>query len=314
MMRTSLTLAILVAFPACGDDGGGGGPADGSGGAGDGAGGADARPAGDGGLGGGESGRVFVSERNWYGTTSGYVFGELMTGGLHRYHTETMAAGACRLLEYEPAFCDPPCYTGLCSPGNVCGPYPTYLSAGTLTITGLRQPLSVTPVGCGFCDGEQYWPQSQLPEDLFAPDATVTASAPGAAFPAFSVTAGAVPTLEATFPDDKITIQDGVDFTLRWTAGDGDARVRVILNANNAGHGAPYAAILECDGPDTGSIVIPGALISAFPSTMAWQACAGSDCPPSRVMRYRRGTTEAGGGVVELLVASEVLFGVDHNP
>jgi hypothetical protein len=266
----------------------------------------------DGGFGAGdESGRITIRERPG-GPPS--LFGELVTGGLPRWHVETMRMGGCRLLEYQPAFCDPPC-TGVCGEGNVCTPYPEYVSAGNITVSGMRAQVTLTPSGCGFCSGGvQYFSLESHPNDLFDDDAAITASAPGAAFPAFSVSAGGVPPLQAPFAGDKITIVDDQDHTITWTSAGSDARVRLTLNANNQGHGAPYLGILECDGEDTGSLVVPGALIAGFPETMAWEACAGSDCPRSTLMRYHRGTVEAGGGLVELLVGSEIQFGVDHNP
>ena len=304
MHRLAFVILILA---ACGDDSGGGADA-----------GPDVpdAPRGDGGFGAGdESGRITIRERAGMFGSNPYTFAEFVADGLPVWHAETMRSGDCRLLEFEPAFCDPPCLSGLCAPGGVCQPYPTFESAGNITVTGLKTSVTLTPSACGFCGGgEQYYTTTTYPADLFDDDASVTASAAGAAFPAFSVTAGGVPPLAASYPEDKITLVDGQDFTLAWTSAGSDARVRVTINANNQGHGNPYLAIIECDGDDTGSLVIPSAIIDAFPDTMAWAFCAGSDCPPSSIMRYRRGTTTAGGGTVELVIGSEVLFGVDHNP
>jgi hypothetical protein len=90
-------------------------------------------------------------------------------------------------------------------------------------------------------------------------------------------------------------------------------RVRLELNANNRGHGFPYTAIISCDVADSaGEITVPTALLDAFPDTRAWTVCAGSDCPPSRLTRYRRATAPVGEQEVELEVASTFAFGVDH--
>jgi len=299
---------ILLLAAACGGDGGPDLGPDGPTPPGD--------AASDGSGGGGEtgaSGRITVKEVSAAGGTNGSFFAEMMVGGLPVWHTETLRMGDCRLLAYQPPFCDPPCsFEDFCAAGGTCQPYPTYVSAGRITVSGLKTALAADPGGCSFCSGQQYQAPGILPGDLFADDATVAAVAEGATFPAFSVESQGVPPLAATFTDDKIVVSDGVDETITWTPAGGDARVRLTLNANNAGHGAPYAAIIVCETSDSGQLVVPGAMIAAFPATMAWQFCGGSDCPPSSLMRYRRGTTETSAGPVELLVGSEILFGVDH--
>ena len=266
------------------------------------------------GLGGAASaGRLTVTEVNATFGGSGSFFGEFMAGGLPVWHRETMVMGDCRLFEYDPPFCDPFCdFQFYCAEGNVCQPYPTFMSAGTITVSGLKTALVAQPSACGFCVGEQYQPPALLPADLFDDGDPVSAVAAGAAFPAFTVEAAGVTPLEATFTAGKIVIQDDVDETVSWTAAGGDARVRLTINANNFGHGAPYEAIIICDTADTGQVVVPGAMITAFPPAVAADACGGSDCPPSRLMRYRRGVVETSAGKVELIVGSEILFGVDH--
>lgn len=71
------------------------------------------------------------------------------------------------------------------------------------------------------------------------------------------------------------------------------SRLRLTLNANNRGHGAPYQGIIECDIDDArGEVTIAKSLIVAFQSTHRWEICVGNDCPPSTVARYRRTIAE----------------------
>jgi hypothetical protein len=226
-----------------------------------------------------------------------------------RWHEEVARAGECVLLRYTPSLCTPECTTGLCVETDVCEPFPTYQSAGALTLTGLAVPVTLEGA-----DG-YYYNQQVLPEDVFADDAVVTAHLSGAAYPAHAITAGGVPEIVPAITLGKIRLVAGQDHTLRWTPAAGDARVHVTINANNRGHGAPYLGIIECDSADSaGQVTIAAALVDGFPETQAWEACAGSDCPPSTIRRYRRGVTAIGDADAELIVASQFSFGVDHTP
>jgi hypothetical protein len=230
---------------------------------------------------------------------------------VHHWQLETMRAGSCRLLEHEPVFCT--ACAGVCVAPEVCEPYPDHASAGDLTFAGLRgPPLTLQP--------SPYWyaSQGQLPADAVADDATVTVTATGAAVPAFTVAAAAVPPLDpavAPIADDELHLADGADRTVTWSAAapaDPTLRVRVTLNANNQGHGNPYAAVIECDAADVGALTISASLIEAFPTTTRHEACEGSDCPVSTITRYRRGSVDVEGVPVDLIVASQRSFWVVH--
>jgi hypothetical protein len=238
---------------------------------------------------------------------SSQVLGAFYADHPPSFHRVAMTSGDCELRLYTPSSCDPACTTGLCVETNVCEEFPTLVSAGRLTIDGLATAVSIDP------EGGYYYTQSVLPEDLFADDATVTAELAGADLPAMTLTAGGVPEIEAEITDGKITLIPGSDYTLRWTPA-GSGRVRVTLNANNQGHGGPFLGILECDVADAaGEVVIPAVLADAFPETQAWTVCAGTDCPPSTIRRYRRDAFDVGDDQeVELMVSSQRTFGVDH--
>lgn len=233
------------------------------------------------------------------------VSAEFFSGGPANFHRHVMTAGACTLRSYAPASCDPACADGLCVDTDTCEPWPTRVSAGALAITGLTAAVSITPV-----DG--YYVGDALPEDLFADAAVVTADLAGADLPPATLVAGGVAPL-VTAITDRITLVPGEDHVVGWTPG-GGGRVRLTLNSNNQGHGGPYLGIIECEADDAaGQLTVPAALVDAFPETRAWTVCAGSDCPPSRLRRFRASTAPIGvDQAIELAVASEQTFGVDH--
>jgi len=220
-----------------------------------------------------------------------------------------MRAGDCVLRTSDVASCTPACTTGLCIATDVCEPFPTYVSAGRLTLTGLRTALQIDP------RDNFYYVDSPLPPDLFADGAAVGASLAGATIPALTLRTGGVaaPTPDITGGKLVVPYPALADVVVRWTPAPGDARVRLTLNANNRGHGMPYVAIIECDVADAaGQLTIARALLDAFPDTRAWSVCAGNDCPPSNLTRYRRAAVPVGAEEVELVVASSFTFGIEH--
>lgn len=224
------------------------------------------------------------------------------------WQQETLRSGDCRLLELVPAYCSD--CTGLCVADEVCEPMPEMVSVGELSFSGLTVPLTLEPGTYT----NWYVSQSSVPADAFSDDATVTVTASGDTLPGFSLSASAVPPLVAAIEDDQIEIFDDADYTLDWTPAAAGSRVRLTLNANNFGHGLPYEAIIECDADDAqGAITVPRELIAEFPATARWEGCAGSDCPVSRLTRYREDSTSVADGDIVFWVGSEVQFWVVHD-
>jgi len=301
-MRFVLLLAMLV---ACGDDDSAGGP--------------DAPPIdAPEGQPRARAGYIEVLEDVWRFPddqggdtyTSARVDARFFDGDEPQFHREVMREGACALRTFTLAQCTQPC-NGVCVETDVCQPWPTYVSAGTLSFGGLRTALSIKPR-----DG-WYYPDAPLPPDLFADDADVTATLSGATIPAMSLTSHAVATIAPDITGGKVIAPYPATgpLELHWTpAPNSNARVRLTLNSNNRGHGAPFDAIIECDvADDAGVIAVPAALLDAFPATEAWTICAGSDCPPSNLRRYRNATQPVGERDVELRVSSSFTFGIEHR-
>ncbi len=276
----------------------------------------DAAP--DGGMVRDRTGTVEVTEDHWVFTAdagggesrTAQVGARFFDGREPQFHRETMRAGDCALRTFTQASCTPACTDGLCVEADVCEGFPEYVSAGRLTITGLRTAVQIDP------QSNYYYPSNPLPPDLFADDTTVTANLAGAVLPAMSITTAAVAPLAPDITGGKIVVPypAGADKVIRWTPAGGDSRVRLTLNANNRGHGQPFEAVIECDVPDAaGQIAVPAAILDAFPATEAWYICAGTDCPPSKLTRYRRGATLVGEREVDLVVGSSFTFGIEHR-
>ncbi|MBE7454744.1 MAG: hypothetical protein HS111_39520 [Kofleriaceae bacterium] len=253
---------------------------------------------------------VFPADSGGGESRTGQVRARFFQGREPRFHREVMRAGACALRTHEVVQCTPACTDGLCVGDDVCEPWPTYVSAGRLTLTGLTTPIQIDP------QDNLYYPDGVLPPELFADGATVTATLAGATLPAMTLTAGGVPAITPDITGGELVVPYPAvgDAVVRWTPAGGDARVRLTLNANNRGHGMPFIAIIECDVVDAdGQIAVAPALLDAFPETDAWFICAGTDCPPSSLVRYRRAAVAVGEQEVELVVGNAFTFGIEHD-
>ena len=241
----------------------------------------------------------------------GYASAELHATDDHALHREIDAAGACRLLGFEFGFCDPACTDGLCNSDDECVPWNSFESAGDIAITGGTAPFDLI-----YTDGWYYTDPPGLPGDLFDEGDSLRARADGAEVPSFDLTIGAVTSLDLDLDgadNDELRIVDGADATVTWSSPQANARVCLTLRSPNLGHGMPYTRILECDAPDTGSLTVPRALVEAFPLQPRLRICAGHDCPPSSLRRYRRAASPTPAGDIELVVGSEREFLLVHE-
>ena len=230
----------------------------------------------------------------------------LTTDGLPDWHTDVASEGACRLRRHQLGNCTG--CEGLCLAPDECRPYPTFLDGGELAFTGVRGSVDLD-----YYEGAGYFLASQPPADVFDAGATVGVSAPGADFAAFTVETPGVAPLVANLPVDAygiLALPEASDATFTWTAGSGDDRVRLTLSSQTQGHGLPATAMIVCEGPDSGSLTVPGALLAQFPATRTAAICVGVDCPASVLGRVSRGTSADGS--VELLVESATEFWIDH--
>jgi hypothetical protein len=209
-------------------------------------------------------------------------------------YQERTRSGSCRQLTAEPGFCSEPC-DGYCLAGEVCVPWPARLSAGTLTVTGLAQPVTIEPTPEAL-----YSTYAQQP--LIRPGSQITASAPGAELGAFELAVRAPEPLVVK-NREQLALEQGKPLTIEWTPSDDPAaRIRLWL-ISDYGHGPVHPAVIHCDAPDTGLITIPADWVDWLRDPSHW-ACG--DCFESTMARYTRASTEVDGTLVELSAQSAV--------
>lgn len=199
---------------------------------------------------------------------------------------EVARDGDCRVFEQ-------PCL------GQVGGcEAPEGFSAGTLTITGLWQPLALEP---GW--NNQYIADG-VPRDVFTADAEVTASAAGDQIEPFSLTTGGVEPVESDLGNGNMPPLGDGPAHFQWTPGSGDARVRLEINAADVCHAGAHWLVLECDAADTGQLEVTPAVLAAIPE--GYFGCGGS------LGRFRSDVVTSGGLTAELVVASAEWFNLEQ--
>lgn len=193
-------------------------------------------------------GRVTVETWFAYGETQ--LTGWFADGPDLRYHTEAAREGNCRLVTYEASTCDPTCDDDEACVDGACVAWPTRQDRGDL--------LWVWP------DGER----TVSPDGTLAYFATGQASTAGDISVTFEDTTLVAPTVEALEADgdwaEAIEGRAGGDATLSWTNPIQKARVRLHMTDCVGSHGGIAPAEIECEGPDTGTLVIPGTFLDAL--------------------------------------------------
>ncbi len=165
--------------------------------------------------------------------------------------------GGCVMLRRNNPFCDPPCQPGTtCDFDGACIPYPSNHDVGLVDITGLVEPVEVTPV----MPTLDYF-VNDLMHPAFTPGAAIDLSAAGGDYAAFTLRGAGVAMIEPTSAALELT--NNQPLTVEWAPGDGAATVRVELSIDQHGN-TPVR--LVCEAEDVGTLTIPADLVSQLVS------------------------------------------------
>ena len=140
------------------------------------------------------------------------------------------------------------------------------LDAGTVTITGLQQPMSLIPVDQGGTKGHVY--SSGLPANnsSILSGSTITVAASGGQFvPAWETVIASPTPVNVSWPPDDLEeqINKKKDLAVTWTAGNGThTRIDLVsIDGQDEDVNNGVMVVCELDG-DPGSFVVPSALFS----------------------------------------------------
>ncbi len=158
--------------------------------------------------------------------------------------------GDCRLLVPLLPFCSTPCTPDVCTADEVCTKYPAPLGVGALTIDGLGSALTLQAAS-----SMQVYQSPSLPYPPCAEGSAVSASAEGIA-----LETECIAPLELTGPD-PIPVSAGQPVELSWVPAQSSTGSRIRVGLDISHHGGTKGEI-QCDAPDTGSLVIPEPLVT----------------------------------------------------
>ena len=210
---------------------------------------------------------------------------------------EIARAGGCRVMVGPTFTCAPACGTGMVCRAGACVAAPAAHAVGTVTMSGLLVPLSMTPSGTS----NAYYGviPTGTPFPPYDAGATVGLAAEGGDYAPFSLEARGVAPLE--LPDGQTlalaTSRANQALTVRWTAANASDAGRVELSFDIAHH-AGIAARLLCDVADTGTTNVPGSLLDALVA----RGTAGF--PELVVTRVSADSKQLAPGCVELAIVS----------
>lgn len=199
--------------------------------------------------------------------------------------------GECALyVRPEPASCTPRCDDGsVCVAAGACAALARPVSAGVITVSGLRQRLVFRPM----LDG--YRPESLPPEELFDSGARIRVTAPGDQVPGFTAELGGVPRLQVDFA--RIALHADRDTRLLWTAA-GVGRVAAILAVGPPA--APFSSLLLCETEDYGALTIPAALAARLPRPGPGEE------ERATMIRLQRAVLPSAAGPIEIIAGQKV--------
>ena len=174
-----------------------------------------------------------------------------------------MKSGQLELLEPEHPFCEGCGSTGLCVAEDSCIPYPTKITGGTITVTGINLSngdLSFTskPIG------KFYSAIVSFADPPFEATSTITLSAEaGPDAEAFTLSAAGVERINLL--NDTVKLIDGQPIDLSWTPPSVAGKTVMHIEVDISYHGGTRALIAgDCD--DIGSLKIPADMLAKLKS------------------------------------------------
>jgi hypothetical protein len=208
--------------------------------------------------------------------------------------------GGCDLLVPSIPVCDSDCVNGTICSGEVpeCRSYPGTLSVGTVTVSGLSTDTGPAPVTIESMFGQYQLAGVTLAYPPFVESTPVRLEAAGGDVAAFSMESRAVAPLEL-IGGSVVPMESGKPVTLNWVAPGAASQARIQVIVDISQHGG-QAGEIDCDVPDTGSMVIPATLVTQL------MALGIAGFPGLQVIRIASTSTAIAPGMVRLDVQSSV--------
>jgi hypothetical protein len=208
-----------------------------------------------------------------------------------RFHREAERIGQCRLMTYEPSSCTPTCAGTDACIDEQCRAHPVRIDRGPIDWEwpGGRQTVSPSEILSYHAIGA-----TSQPGDVIVRVDGLTLSAPN----------GDAPAPDGDWAAAAAARAAASDISVRWTNPSPGARIRLHMTDCTGSHGGFAAAEIECEGPDTGSLVLPGAFLDRIDAG-SWSR---GECGSHAFERYRVASLEGDASVRLETVARASFF------
>jgi hypothetical protein len=207
--------------------------------------------------------------------------------------------GVCRLLRPRIPFCNTPCGgSAVCVADDTCRPYPKAQNVGTVLMKGIRTAAGATEFSMDAV-ANNYQPPSDvaLLYPPFAEGADISVTTSGGAYAPFTVSARGIAPLELL--TGTVTVATNQPITLMWKPPANSSLAKIHLKLDISHHGGSKGEI-DCDATDTGSLVVPAALVTQLVGLGV------SGFPSFLLTRSAVGSTVIAAGRVDLIIFSDV--------
>jgi len=239
-------------------------------------------------------GSFAIEKQVQFGVVQGSIADGVVPTAIPRLALEE---GACRLLERRTLACIPACVGAeTCGEDGSCIPYPRQVSVGTVSIAGLTKETSMSPLQPG---NTYFSPGADNPPYAVGSEIVLSASGDGERAPFSLFGLGSEPLAQA--PSWQLVAGAGLDVS--WSAPTSEVATTVLIELTIDQHGASPLT-LSCELPDTGSAVIPSAIVNRMIDSGV------SGFPNGRLMRRTVDHVDLDVGCVELVVGSPLAANV----
>jgi hypothetical protein len=197
----------------------------------------------------------------------------------------SQTSGSCRLMKPRVPFCDPSCGSDVCVADDVCHPYPTAKSVGTVTVTGIENG-SGTEFSMDAIAGNYQPVGVAIQYPGFDASSTIKVTTSGGDFaPLVMEAKGIAPLVLAA---GTLALESSKPLSISWDAATAGATSKVHVKLDISHHGGTKGMI-ECDAEDSGSVVIAAELVTkllalgvaGFPTIVVTRGTSGSAQTPS---------------------------------
>lgn len=247
-------------------------------------------------------GQFVVTSDATRGTVRGGLKDNPEPNGLDELRRE----GDCAVFSLAaPRRCDPPCQAPLvCGFGDVCRPVPSYISVGTIHISGTTPELTIEPSSFAAIYYAETGP------DLYQPGDPIALAASGSAeVDAFAVATSGVAPLALT--TTQYSMARSTPLTIVWTAAARPADSVVLLKLCSEHH-ASQVACVECQVADAaGSLTVPANIVDDYYFYGSSGLFVVGD---ANLTRLTRSVVETGRGCVRLSSESTQAIQIDAAP